>query len=779
VAALSLTSFAQNHLTLEQAGSRSGPDFTPVYEGKEVMVRGQVSVKPLFALNFYYLAIQDEAEYGLLLEGAAAQFNGVELGDWIEVTGTIGRRAGMPVLAPRAIHLSVHGTPPVPKELRLEQLNSFRYLGVLVVAEGQITAAGENSGGDVLSIGESNGQIDIFLPKVRRNGIPGLQGYRPSDVVRATGIATQNCTLPPYDRAYQILLANPGGLILVDKAWLISPSLLLTALFAMMALLLAWSWRESHMASQRRAVRVLNALGEDVIGAASPGEIVRKLMGALSKPMRVTGAGLFVCNRQSQALDSFHGEGSAREYAAMQPFAAPILEAATAAFRNRTLLAVPDTRRSPFFSVTKIGAAKIHTPRSAVFVPMFAQSELVGILEVEHSERVHYFTRQQLAALQHLANQVAAALKLQEQQSIREQLFRTEKLAAAGQLMSGIANELRSPLESISSVAAALRERCRDAEPEITLIAAEANNASEIVQRLLSFARAEQNEGDTVDLNEMLADVAELHEPALRSKNISIRRRFAKEELIALGSREQLAQVILNLLVYAEQSLADGRGPSEIRIASGLLARRAMIEISWPARTEADPDRGAADLIEKTGLSLEVCRGIVHSHGGELRVSQPADDIRFEVDLPLVETRQKAEPQDAAESHAARRQLTVLVVEPEAVSQRHVVSTFTNLGHRVVPVASAEEGADLAERMRFDIAVCALRLTGLSWADFLERVRNVVGSIVLLTDGYDPSLARVFKSSDVFVLSKPADAAEIKHICETVEACDERSTAVR
>jgi signal transduction histidine kinase/CheY-like chemotaxis protein len=773
-AGLCLTGFAQDHLTLEQAGSRSGPDFTPVYEGKEVVVRGQVSAKPLLALNSYYLAIQDEAEYGLLLEGAAAQFNGVEPGDWIEVTGTIGRRAGMPMLAPREIHLSGHGTPPAPKELGLEQLNSFRYLGVLVVTQGQISAAGENSGGDVLSIGESAGQIDIFLSKVRRNGIPGLQGYRPGDVVRATGIATQNCTLPPYDRAYQILLANPGGLILVDKAWLISPSLLLSALFAIMALLLLWSWRERHIASQRRALRVLNALGEDVIGAASPGEIVRKLMGALSKPMRVTGAGLFLSNRQSQVLDCFHGEGSAREYAAMQPFAAPILEAATAAFRNRTLLAVPDTRRSPLF-----GATKVHPPRSALFVPMFAQSEMLGILEVEQSERVHYFTRQQLAALQHLANQVAAALKLQEQQSIREQLFRTEKLAAAGQLMSGIANELRSPLESISSVAASLRERCRDAEPEITLIAAEANNASEIVQRLLSFSRSEQNEGETVDLNEMLAEVAELHEPALRSKNISIRRRFAKEELVALGSREQLARVILNLLAYAEQSLADARGPSEIRIASGLLARRAMIEVSWPARVEADPERGAVDLIEKTGLSLEVCRGIIHSHGGELRVSQPADDIRFEVDLPLVENRQRAETADAAEPHATRRQLTVLVVEPEAVSQRHVVSTFTNLGHRVVPVASAEEGADLAERMRFDIAVCALRLTGLSWADFLERVRNVVGSIVLLTDGYDPSLARVFKSSDVFVLSKPADPAEIKHICETVEACDERSTLVR
>ena len=288
-----------------------------------------------------------------------------------------------------------------------------------------------------------------------------------------------------------------------------------------------------------------------------------------------------------------------------------------------------------------------------------------------------------------------------------------------------------------------------------------------------------QSDAEPVDLNEMLAEVADLHDAALRSKNISLRRKFSKEPLTVLGSPEQLAQVILNLLVYAEQSVTDGHAPSEIRIASGLLARRAMVEVSWPARTEAGPDRGAVELIEKTGLSLEVCRGIIHSHGGELRVSQQASDIRFEVDLPLIETKQKVEPAGTPESHAARRQLTVLVVEPEAVSQRHVVSTFANLGHRVVPVASAEEGVDLAERMRFDVAVCALRLTGLSWADFLERVRNVVGGVVLLTDGYDPSLARAFKSSDVFVLSKPADPAEIKHICETIETCDERSTAAR
>src|SRR5205823_2128454 len=186
---------------------------------------------------------------------------------------------------------------------------------------------------------------------------------------------------------------------------------------------------------------------------------------------------------------------------------------------------------------------------------------------------------------------------------------------------------------------------------------------------------------------------------------------------------------------------------------STLLARRAVVEVVWPARgSEIDAERGAADLIEKTGLSLEVCHGIVQSHGGELRVSHSGSDVRFELDLPVIESNQRPDAHDTADANGPRRQLTVLVVEPEASSQRHVVSTFSSLGHRVVPVASSEEGADLAERMRFDIAVCALRLPGLSWAGFLERVRGQVGGVILLTDAYDPKLIRTFQSSDVYVV---------------------------
>ena len=78
--------------------------------------------------------------------------------------------------------------------------------------------------------------------------------------------------------------------------------------------------------------------------------------------------------------------------------------------------------------------------------------------------------------MQHLANQIATALKLQEQHSMREQLFRSEKLAAAGQLISDVANELRSPLQSISTLATALLSRNGDAyHTELESITTEAS----------------------------------------------------------------------------------------------------------------------------------------------------------------------------------------------------------------------------------------------------------------------------------------------------------------
>ncbi len=755
-------------LTLEQAASRTEPDFTPVFEGKAVSIRGQVSAKPIWALDSFYLPIQDEADYGFLLQGQLTQFNGLEPGDWIEADGTVGRRAGLPVLIPREIRKANHTMPPAPKELRLDTLMSFRYLGLLVTTEARVSSSSENGGGGVLTLLDHEKQIGVFLPKQKRDESSALDGYRTGDRVRVYGIATLYSPLPPYDRFYQILVANPSGIILTNKAWPAPPSSVLAAVALIVVLLALWSLRERNFARQRATLRKLNALGEQVIGMSSAGEVVQKAMGPLSGALDVSGAGILIYNRQSQKPESFHGAGTSRTYTDAQPVGGPLVEAADAAFRNRTLLAVPDSKRSPFFS-RKRG---LMAPRSALLAPMCVQGDLIGILEVEHSRRVHYFTHDEQMAVQHLANQAAAALRQQEQLSIRDQMFRAEKLAAAGQLMAGIAAELHGPVESIVHAVELMREQQSAEEPRLAVIGAEARRASEIVRRLLAFSKSEDAEPNAIDLNAMLGEVATVREREHRSRGAAMRRQFAAEPVIVLGSRGQLEQVFLNLLCRAEQTL-DVRASGGILISTSLLARRAVVEISWPARPAELQEEPP---VESCPMGLDVCCGIIHSHGGDIRFLQPpSKPARFEVELPIAEVKDP-EVTPKAGPRASGRQLTILIVDPEAGTQKLLLTTFTKLGHRVVPVASAEEGADLIGRMRFDLTVCAVRLPGLGWADFLERVRGSVGGFVLLTDTYDPQLARMFQSSDVLVLSKPLDESELQRVCETLELPEE-STA--
>jgi signal transduction histidine kinase len=764
---LTLTLPAQTRLTLQQAGSRMAPDWTPVYDGKEVTVSGQVSAPPVWASESLYLAIQDQAGYGLMLEGSEKQFRDFAPGDWVESQGPISRHAGLAVLIPRTLRRTGHAAPPAAKIVRLSELASLRYLGVLVSTEGSVAQEKDNMAGDIISIGERGSYMDVVPPRTRPDSGPQPYGFHLGDRIRVTGVASQSSKLPPYDRFFQILAPGPASITVVEKAWMIPPPLLLASVMLAAALLAIWWFRERRMSALRRRMRVLNSLGEDVIGAASPAEILRRLEMTLPKVTASSGTGMYLLNRGTKSLESVHTSGAPTESIELDNPRDGMAAGIAACFRNRTLIAIPDTRRSPFFRKESSGGG----PRAAIFVPMFAQSELVGVLELHNTERIRYYSQADQAAMQHLANQVATALKLQEQHSVREQLFRSEKLAAAGQLISEVANELRLPLESIVARASALRSRrMDDFREELETIAADALRASQIVARLDSLAKVEQTEVQAVDLTALLTGLLQFREPECKAKGVEIRSQLAAKPTIIMGSPGQLEQVLLNLLVDAEKAAAEAR-EKLITVSSSLLARRMLVEVSYSTRSNEFQRLDAADAehLGSGALALGACRSIIQSHGGEFRsVRVSPVQARFDIELQVMETRSSGAA--AGASLAGRsRHLNVLVVDPDAKVQRQLLQLLGERGDRVVPVSNAEEGVDLVQRMRFDMALCAVRLPGLNWVEFFERVRYQVGGFVLLTDGFDTDLARAFQGSEGFVLAKPIDEAEVLRICRAVE----------
>lgn len=530
-----------------------------------------------------------------------------------------------------------------------------------------------------------------------------------------------------------------------------------------LVVLCGWLLREWYLAGRRAAFRSFHQMSEEVLGAGSAADILSKINLALPRISDGLTASLYIYNRGLKVLELVIDGRESLPSSIRPDFpVGGLASGVSLCFSNRTLLNVPDPRRSPFFNEHE----KKHLPRSIVFVPMFAQLELVGVMQVTDSLKSYSFRLEDQAALQHLANQAGAAVQLQERREVRERLFQTEKFAAAGQLLSGIAGELRSPIGSILELTGALLTRGGDREFE--RLEAEALRASEIVSRLAAFGKTERTEAQAVDVQALLTRL--LRAPALaRLPGGAPKAQFVTFRAMVMGSQDQLEQVFLNIITYAGKANSD---EAPISVSSSLLAHRILIEITYKSSRAADlraPDPFENGSSKGDLFRLGLCRGLIQSHGGDLRfVHDTLTDCRLEIELPVLENQPLRLGTTSAGVPVSRRQLTALMVEPDLKTQRQILEILTRRGDRVVPIGSGEEAADLVLRLRFDVVLCSARLPGLNWVEFFERVRPNVGSFILLTHGHDQELSKAFQNGEGFVLTKPLDERMLNRICDAI-----------
>ena len=384
--------------------------------------------------------------------------------------------------------------------------------------------------------------------------------------------------------------AGPGRIIMDPLLRVVMELALAFGVFAIAVIIFSIWRRDERSRGQREMLRRAYELGEEILGASSADQILDKVRDVVPRIFGVSSAELYLYNRHAKTLDAV-GRSGAEQISI--PLSAPptgLQAGAVACFHYRILLPIPDTSRSPFPVTGEPGPA---APRSLLFVPMLAQGEVLGILQMEQRERARVFSRDEQALTQHLANQIAVAVKLLDQRSVREQLFRTEKLAAVGQLISGIVNDLRTPLATIANVAQALPTAGNSPRgptaADLASIAAEARRAAEIVERLVGFAGTGPAQTQPVELNGLLRNLIEFREREWKVRGIRASSLLADEPLTVQGSHGQLEQVFLNLLVHAEQSLSEASEKS-IVIRSSAVARRALVEIGYSgAKAAGDP----------------------------------------------------------------------------------------------------------------------------------------------------------------------------------------------
>ncbi|MBC7927395.1 MAG: hypothetical protein H7039_17230 [Bryobacteraceae bacterium] len=758
---LSAAAWAQPVMPLTEASRRTGPELNPAHEGETLRVWGTVAADPIVMPEYSHIVIQDDLGSGLTLYLPARRFSRVQKGQHLDITGSLEERAGLPVLRPTKLLIVGKSQPPEPQALSLKQLNDPSYIGRYVVVEGLVRWSGQNAGGDIMAVGSSDHSILVFFPYTGRKRESALRNYREGDHIRVTGISAQYCPIPPFDRSFEIIINSPAAVHLLSRGWLVSPGMFGSALLAIALLLLGWWWRERNIRRQRKVLREIMSVAEDIISVSSLSGIAQRFEAVSTELSGHPDLDLYVFNERASTLDRVATERAHHPVSLPSDTPAGSVQAlAAVCFRNGSLIAVPDTHRSPL-----IARRQDETVRSAVVAPMLAQGDTVGVLMMLYQKRADLSEDFQLA-MQHLANQTAASLKLQDQQLMKEQLVRSEKMAAAGQLVSGVAADLRVPLTHIAQVSGKLLRDVNGLMGEgLFEIGTQARRGIELVDHLLSFSNMEKKILRTLDLNALVSRLVDLREEELRRKEILVAREIPLTPVEVWADQGQLEQALLTVMVHAEQA-AGAAADRTLRIASRVLGTRILVSFESAAPAEAartsDPD--LADY-----FGFPVAQAVMQSHGGDLRnVSAGRTISRLELELPVLAPATAI--RDNAD-HVGRsgRTMTVLVVDPDLGSQRRLVTMLGMRGHRAIPAADAEEAAEMVQRFHFDMLFCATRLVGLNWPELYHRVRRRTGAFALLTDGPDPDASKALGGGEGQVLAKPVEDRELDQVLGMAE----------
>src|SRR5579875_356233 len=371
----------------------------------------------------------------------------------------------------------------------------------------------------------------------------------------------------------------------------------------------------------------------------------------------------------------------------------------------------------------------------------------------------------------------------------RSKMLQTEKMAALGQLVSGIAHELNNPLTAIMGYAQLLLGKNLTAAQlaEAERVYQEAERARRIVKNLLYFARETRSERTRVDLNEIIERTLALRSYELRVEDIAVECDLAPRLPATLADPYQLQQVVLNLLVNAEQALLESRGCGRVWIRTRHIIEgagqqaRDYIVLEVADDGPGIPPEIASRIFEPfftskpsgqgTGLGLSIVYGIVHQHEGEVFFeNQPGSGARFIVKFPVIEA-----PAQKPAGALARRSVPrgaapparVLAIEDEPTVAQLIVDVLREEGHQVESVLDSQEGLRRLARGDYDLVVCDLRMPhfdGQAVYQSLCRAASPLRNRILFITGdvLAPQTREFLEPNRLPYLAKPFLVEELK-----------------
>lgn len=444
-------------------------------------------------------------------------------------------------------------------------------------------------------------------------------------------------------------------------------------------------------------------------------------------------------------------------------------------------------------------------PPCGVCVPLVTNHSSVGFLYLglpqalpgEDLELLHSIMSMAANALQRQALHENLQARLEELQQAQQHIIQSEKLAAIGQLISGIAHELNNPLTSIVLYAQMMQRRLSDAatKRDLEMTVKESLRASKIVRGLLDFARQRPPEMQPINLNDVLRSATELASYELRTHGVELSLDLSPDIPVTLADAHQLQQVFVNLLNNAWQAISSEKQNGHVWICSELISPTRTTDTRASDRKIRITirDDGPGILPEElprvfdpffttkpegagTGLGLSICHGIISKHGGSIQVdSEVQAGSTFVIELPVAPsdttlTAGNAPTPDIPKLAGHGR---IMIIDDEPAVLEVLTRALQGQGYIVDSFQDAGEALQKVMELEYAAILCDIRMPGVNGAQFhWEITKNrpeLAKRIVFITGDTISLRTRAFiEREDVICLTKPFELDELYEVVQRI-----------
>ncbi|HEV3220318.1 MAG TPA: PAS domain S-box protein [Candidatus Acidoferrales bacterium] len=486
---------------------------------------------------------------------------------------------------------------------------------------------------------------------------------------------------------------------------------------------------EQEIRRRNRELMILNAIGQTLNQPLQLQEMLDRALRQIVELFGTEVGSVFLLDAASSVLRRAAAAGLTSEYAESFPsteIPSDLLNHIRAS--RATVLSVAGLRLPAVFSDFQ----RKESLEVTNLVLLWSKDRLLGCLLLGN-RKVREFSSAEVNLLVSVGNQIAASIEkmllLEETRRAyenlrltQEQLLQSEKMAAIGQLISGVAHELNNPLTAILGYSQLLAssQYVNDRGAEfVGKLHKQAHRTHRIVNNLLSFARQQKPERLPVRINQVVEDTIALREYDLRVNNIQVHSDLNANLPLLGADSNQLQQVFLNVLNNAVDAILEHSDRGEIWIRTCMEEDRILIEFVdsglgiHDTHRVFDPFYTTKAVGKGTGLGLSICYGIISEHGGEISVQNvpprgASITVKF-APLPPSSPIRDVEVEIAGEVPTSA---CVLIVDDEDSVLELEKEILTTHDVRAILAHSGREALQLLEKERVDLIVTDTKMPG-------------------------------------------------------------------